>query len=305
MELQWPLMLFTLFVAGGAGTLGAVSLGALLGRSKKVYLAGLAVSFGSFVFGGLCSVAHLQTPANYFKQLGNVTSGINQEIAMLGVCMVLIALSFILIRRGGEEASPNKALAAISIVASLCLVIVMSHSYMMPSIPSWNTVLLPLYYLLNSAVLGGFSFALLLALFDKENQNGKIALIILGSLVALAIIIFAYVAFFGSVSYESRLWWDAAAGPVDSAGNATAIADPDPSAIAVRILVGDLAGLFWGAVVVIGLALPLFASVLMWVKRSDPKVVIGVVIAALVCLVIGGLAFRALIYLSGASYFAY
>ena len=76
----------------------------------------------------------------------------------------------------------------------------------------------------------------------------------------------------------------------------------DPASIGERMLSGDLAMLFWGGVVAVGLVLPLAALV---VSRKAPRASVGATATAVVLVLLGGLAFRALLYCAGASLLVY
>jgi len=160
MELQWPLIIFTTFICLAAGLFGALQVAALLDKAyERVEEKGLIIAFVLLIIGGLSSVLHLRTPSRYFGQFGNVTSGINHEIIGMAIVGLLMVIVFYQLKRNGEV---SKALRIISVIFCAVLVFVMGHSYIMPSIPIWNTYLLPVFYLANAALLGALCLGALM-----------------------------------------------------------------------------------------------------------------------------------------------
>lgn len=304
MELQWPLILFTLFVTLGAGAMGAVGICSILGKHSKTALPGLVVSFASLVIGGLCSVAHLQTPQHYFNQLGNIASGINQEVIALGLCVILIIASFVKLRREGEGGAIGKVLGALDVAFAVILVLVMSHSYLMPAIPAWNTLLLPLFYVANAAAFGTFVQVALCGVYAPEENLKKLSLIALCAMALVAVVTIAYVIYLNCADYAPRVWWDGAAGPADANGSATALPMQSSAIVVAQMLGGSLAGAFWGGVVVAGIAAPAAFGFASWHLESGRKAAYAA-LGAVVLFAIGMIAFRGLLYVSALGYFAY
>lgn len=304
MELQWPLIFFTLFVAAGAGFYCTAAASALTGKATEIQRPSLIAGTATLIVGGLCSVFHLQTPLNYFNQLGNFASGINQEIVALGISIMVAAIALFVMKNDAQHGM-SKAVAGVLGVASLVLVCVMAHSYLMPAIPTWDTLLLPVYYLANTAVFAALAFGLMERAVGIAESSSKASVAAIVALAALVTISIAYVAYFGSVDYAPRLWWDGNGGPVDAAGAATAVPAADPSAIAGAIFAGAYAGLFWGVAIIAGAVAPAIAVALAWRKPLAKNASIAAYVGSIALVCAGGIAFRALLYVSAASYFLY
>lgn len=292
MELQWPLVVFTTFICLSAGTFGFISVASMKKEYARIQLPGLITAFAALVIGGLASVLHLQTPARYFGQFGNITSGINQELIALGLVAIAMVVYFVRLRRKGDA---GRAVKVVSALLSVVLVLVMSHSYMMASMPAWNTILLPLYYLLDAASLGALVMALLMAVCTEDDTACSKAIVVaIAAVVLLALAVVAFAVFFCSLAgagYTQAMHVDLLTVP-----------PVDPASIGERMLSGDLAMLFWGGVVAVGLVLPLAALV---VSRKAPRASVGATATAVVLVFLGGLAFRALLYCAGASLLVY
>ncbi|MDR3315722.1 MAG: dimethyl sulfoxide reductase anchor subunit, partial [Coriobacteriales bacterium] len=150
MELQWPLMIFTLFICLGAGTFGVAGLLTALKKAPGIQLPATLVALVAIVIGGIASFLHLQHWDRLFNGFGHLTSGITQELIGI-VVLVAAAVVYLVLARRGEL--PVWA-GALALVVSVALVVVMANSYTMEARPVWDTPLLWLYYLAN-AVLSG------------------------------------------------------------------------------------------------------------------------------------------------------
>ncbi|MCR5582104.1 MAG: hypothetical protein K6F70_00590 [Eggerthellaceae bacterium] len=137
MELQWPLILFTTFLSASAGLFGAQGVYAIVGRGRLVQMRALVASFVMLALGGIAVFFHLTHPDRLFNGFGHITSGITQELIAIVVMAIVMVLFFVLLRRS-EEQLPAW-LGVLAVVSAVALVVVMGHSYMMPSRPAWNS----------------------------------------------------------------------------------------------------------------------------------------------------------------------
>ncbi|RNM42368.1 dimethyl sulfoxide reductase anchor subunit family protein, partial [Eggerthella sinensis] len=160
MELQWPLILFTVLVAWSAGLFGAQSLAALRGDGGRAQMASLVASVVLLAAGGIAVFFHLQHWERIFNGFGHLTSGITQELIAIVVVVALMVVYFVFLRKGSGV---PKWLAALSLAMSVVLVAVMAHSYTMAARPAWDSVLWILAVLGEACVLGPVSFLVILA----------------------------------------------------------------------------------------------------------------------------------------------
>ena len=179
MELQWPLILFTTFVAWSAGLFGAQGAAALAGEGRRAQMPALIGSAALLAVGGIAVFFHLEHWERIFNGFGNPTSGITQELACIVVVGVLMVVAFVMLRRGagdgaaagaangeagraaGDDGAPAlpKWLAALMIAAAALLVLVTGHSYMMAARPAWDSLLGPLTLLGAACAAGPLTFA--------------------------------------------------------------------------------------------------------------------------------------------------
>ena len=162
MELQWPLILFTTFVAWSAGLFGAQGAAALAGEGRRAQMPALIGSAALLAVGGVAVFFHLEHFERIFNGFGNPTSGITQEVVCVVVVGALMVVAFVVLRRaaGGDEAPAlPKWLAALMIAAAALLVLVTGHSYMMAARPAWDSLLGPLTLLGAACAAGPLTFA--------------------------------------------------------------------------------------------------------------------------------------------------
>ena len=184
MELQWPLILFTTFVAWSAGLFGAQGAAALAGEGRRAQMPALIGSAALLAVGGIAVFFHLEHWERIFNGFGNPTSGITQELACIVVVGVLMVVAFVMLRRGagdgaaagaangeagraaGDDGAPAlpKWLAALMIAAAALLVLVTGHSYMMAARPAWDSLLGPLTLLGAACAAGPLTFAAIAAI---------------------------------------------------------------------------------------------------------------------------------------------
>lgn len=286
MEIWWPLVFFTLFTCLAAGTFAGIGAAAFLSKGEKLQWPGLLTAFGALVLAGVASFLHLEHPSRFFGQFGNIGSGINRELIMI-IVVGLVMVWYFVVLRGGKPVS--KVVSALAVITSAVLVVVMADSYLMASRPVLDTILLPLYYLAGAAVSGALTLLILSKLIgEEESLSAGLSKGALYSLGALALVTAGYVAHIGSAARNAYVTASVViydVGPVQPT---------DPTAALSRILSGDLALLFWGAVVVLGLALP--AAVLLLGKGKPAKTYAGLAGAGLFSALVGGVAFRAILY---------
>ncbi|MDR0514740.1 MAG: dimethyl sulfoxide reductase anchor subunit [Coriobacteriaceae bacterium] len=289
MEIQWALIIFTLFTAFGSGLFAIQGLLALLGKGEKIQLPALVTAFAAIVVGGLASFTHLQHWDRAFNGFGRLTSGITQELIGIVVVVLCMVVYFVFLRRG----SIPKGIGAVALVLGVALIVVMTTSYMMPARPVWTTPLLYLFYLSQGLVAGGAA-AWIIAEAVKEGPAvglGAKTTAIGGALVVVALVAYAF--YIASVQFTD----------VGNYFDPTQPTKPmtDISSYLTLLVSGSLAPQFWSAVVVGGMV-PAAAGIIRWKKEGGGLAFAAV---ALVAALAGGLAFRFAIYVLGGSVFIF
>lgn len=198
MEYQWPLILFTTFIAWSAGTIACQAAGALNESHASAQKVSLAVSFALLIVGGISVFFHLQHWERIFNGFGHITSGITQELIFIVVMFVVMVAYFISLRKSSDGAIPP-VVCYVAIVSAVLLVAVMGHSYQMASRPAWDSVFGALSLLGGGASAGAATFALVsVASGDADaSVNGNL---VVWTSVAQVVVVVALVAFFAAAA---------------------------------------------------------------------------------------------------------
>jgi anaerobic dimethyl sulfoxide reductase subunit C (anchor subunit) len=293
-------MIFTLFVCLGAGIFAVQGLLAAMGKGAKLQLPALIASLVALVIGGIGSFLHLQHWERAFNGFGHLTSGITQELIGIVVFVAALLLYFIMMRRAKENKVP-KWCGVMAIIVSLALVYVMGHSYNMAARPVWNTALLPLYYITNSAFFGALTMMVIAAITKMKDVSQTLLAtwtLIAGCIQAVATA--AYTAYF-SLSAASFINGDYPFDPTQPTKVLT-----NPVTQLNSIVTGEHALLFWLGVVVVGLVIPLIlAFVTRRTDTSQSTITLALGTCALVSAVAGALCLRVILYLLGFSVFVF
>ncbi len=369
MEIQWPLILFTFFncLAGGIFLMQGIL--TLSGKGKAMQLASCISAIVALAIGGLSVFFHLQHPLRMLNGFGHITSGITIELIFVIVFAIAVVLYFLMMRRSEEGVAP-KWCAVLAIVVSLALPFATGDSYLMSAIPVWDTMLLPLYYVVATVMLGGLA-AMIIAGATKADDAVKlsatvafigavvcavvsviyavaisgmganytemqyylmsaipvwdtmllplyyvVATVMLGGLAAMiiagatkaddAVKLSATVAFIGAVvcAVVSVIYAVAISGMGANYTEMQYYFDPTLPDVAMRqseqitgaILAGEHAVAFWLGNVAIGCAVPAVLAALVMTGKIPAEKALAVAVVALVCAVIGTIVWRVLLY---------
>ncbi len=137
MELQWPLILFTTFVAWCAGLFGTQCLYVIRGKGEKTQFVAWIMAAILLVVGGISVFLHLEHRGRIFNGFGHITSGITQEFISIIAIAVVAVVFLVMLKKNG---SVPRAVGIVGLIFSIIMVAVTGHSYMMASLPAWNTV---------------------------------------------------------------------------------------------------------------------------------------------------------------------
>lgn len=267
MNIQWPLVLFSLIAGTGGSLFAFAGLSEFCGGMKKTRESATIVAIVLIIVGGCLSMLHLANPLHVMSAVTNLLSfsGISMELILLGICFVLMAAYLIVSKRAPKPAA-LKALGALGIVFGLLLGFFCGHGYVIEAQPTWNTNTLPFAYLGSCLASGAFLWALVAR---RCKSSGE-----LSGHEGAAMLIAAIICALGLLSYAIFLGADA--------GSAHAVA-------------------FWGGVVVLGTAGTLVCAIAGF--RTD-RVAFPQkwAIAGLVCAFLGGLSLRCIMWLCATGY---
>ena len=163
MDIQWSLLLFSLLAGTGGSLLAYVGLSQFCGFGARSRRNLIIASLVLVVVGGLFSVLHLEQKANIMAAAANVFSfsPISIELIMVGLNVIVGIVYLVMVIKETGELS-LKVVAALGILFGLLIGYATGSGYQMGAQPMWNTVLLPLCYLVTDLALAGAVYVLVL-----------------------------------------------------------------------------------------------------------------------------------------------
>ncbi|MCD8316332.1 MAG: dimethyl sulfoxide reductase anchor subunit, partial [Eggerthellaceae bacterium] len=191
MEIQWPLVLFTLFAGAGGGAMVLLCFADLFNMGRKLGRIGCYVIAVLLVVGGLCSIAHLAQQSHILSVLTNIGSfsGVSLELIGLIVSFVLIVLYWLFCREGQNDTA-RRVFAVLCGIAGLIFCWILGSSYVIASRPAWDTLLLPCGYWSSGIALGGSLFLSLAVILKIDVPKLKILTYIVLIEIAIQFIVF-------------------------------------------------------------------------------------------------------------------
>ena len=232
---------------------------------------------------------HLEHWERIFNGFGHMTSGITQELIAIVVLAVVMVVYFVYLRRGGDEAKVPAWLAAVGLVLAVVLVAVMGHSYMMASLPAWDSVL-QIGSLLGAACgFGPATMAVLCAVKDESlDYTAKVNVI--GQIVNVVLVVAYLVAMQATVGAYTQVdfWFDPTQPTMDIAP--TGVTEPLSGASLPFSVVALIAAACGVAGAFVGKA------------KKDWKVWGAVCVA---CVLVSALALRVVFYMTGISIYPF
>lgn len=279
MSIQWALVFFLLLVGWGCGvyTVSVITTD-WLGQTKQIRMISMITSLVLLALGGFTSVLHLTHPSRIFLALSNPTSGIFMEASFIGITAIIIIIYMVALKRNAADRT-LKIIGTIGMIPAVILAYAIGNSYTLASRPAWDTILLPLNYFVSAAVMG-FATVAILAAREKELDTNAVSFLNRGTVIAIAtqaVFLIAYLIYLGVAPY------------------------PDSSRSPSRVLSGDLAALFWVGIVVVGLLVPAILLIQLKKKMAEIQVVLTRIGISLICIIIGSVSLRALVFTIGSS----
>lgn len=300
MEVQYPLVFFTLLLCLSAGIMAFQGGLIIAGKgTTKFHIAAVITEAVALVLGGIASFLHLHHWERIFNGFGHITSGITQELIGVVVLAIVMIITFVMIRKTKAADKPlPKWVGFVALIVGVIMGFVCAHSYYMESIPAWSNPTLYLYYYSSEFILGATgAWAVAAATKQDAPVLSKLALLTLIAAVVAAVVAIICAVYYSTISFHD-------------VGIAFHTTDPTaPAAVAAAeetvssLLAGENAPLFWGGVIVVGALVPAVAGLL---KMRKPEGAVGWAIVAVICALLGGIAFRILLYvvaLTGYVYF--
>lgn len=214
---ELPLAIFTTLAPMGAGAfvvLAAAFCTMKLDEAKTKAIDRFSlIPLGLIAVGFIASFFHLASPLKAYGVLSGIGhSPLSNEIAV-GMVFFVAAIVYVALGLAGKlSASARKPFALVVAVLALVFSLFTGLAYMMPTIPSWDSPLVPLE-MVGSALLGGALLALVvLALakaFDGADGHVMKSVAFLAGVVGFVAVAVALVGHFDMLG---ELWSPAVAG---------------------------------------------------------------------------------------------
>lgn len=260
MDIQWPLVLFTVLNGIGGWLIAGASLNEFTQKAKKPDVRMIALVLGIIlvIVAGICSAFHLSHPERMMNALSHPTSGIFVEALLTGLLALATIIYIVLIKRNASQ-SAIKVIAIIAGILGIVLPAATGCSYLMEGRPGWDTPLFPLACIATTGVSGLSVYLTILAVKHDEDdaivQNARIVM------------------WFGIASIVLSIIW--------ACSNGSAF--------------GAYAALFWIGVVCIGGVIPTICAGM--AMRGGNRQALST--AAAVTSIVGSFAFRCFMWLMG------
>lgn len=288
MELQWPLILFTTFIAWSAGLLATQGICALRNEGNKSQMKSLVVSAVLLAVGGIAVFFHLQHWERIFNGFGHLSSGITQEFIAVVIVAIVMVIMFAYLRRNANDPHLPAWLSILAIIAAVALLFSCGHSYMMAARPAWNSVFEVVSLFGGACILGPASFAIISA---KEEKGSTVGFATMAGSVVNVVFSVAYLVAMSMASYTE---FDA------TYFDPTAPTQPMVDVSSLNAFSGD--ALLPSVLVIVG-ALAACVTAFMAKKQPDKRVAWAAV--ALAAALVSVVALRVVFYQLGVSVFAF
>lgn len=284
MEIQWPLLIFSVLLGVTSGSFVFLAVGELRGKFRDVRFAGALIALICLAVGGCVSVLHMGHPERATHLLGNLGSGLSKELFVVAIMGIVALIYLVLAKKDYPTAS--KVSGVLGGVIGLVLPFVAGASYLIAARPAWDSIALPLMFLGAGLALGMTLMCGLVLLRGADDERGFALKLALAGVLIMVVTSLAYVIWIAVAPYQA------------------------PTRSIERLIAGDMAVMFWAGVVVIGIVVPVALTALACVQSTkgagdsgtvQPKQLAMYLFAACACTAIGAVVIRIIMYGVGTS----
>ena len=284
MEIQWPLLIFSVLLGVTSGSFVFLAVGELRGKFRDVRFAGALIALICLAVGGCVSVLHMGHPERATHLLGNLGSGLSKELFVVAIMGIVALIYLVLAKKDYPTAS--KVSGVLGAVLGLVLPFVAGASYLIAARPAWDSIALPLMFLGGGLAMGMTLMCGLVLLRGADDERGFALKLALAGVLIMAVTTVAYVIWIAVAPYQA------------------------PTRSIERLISGDMAVMFWAGVVVIGIVVPVALTALACVQSTkgagdsgtvQPKQLAMYLFAACACTAIGAVVIRIIMYGVGTS----
>lgn len=202
----------------------------------------------------------------------------------------MVLVLFFLMMRRSEEGMVPKWVGVVAIVVGLALCAVTGDSYLMSALPVWDTMMLPVYYVVNACFFGGLIGMIIAGAVKCEDAFGFTAKVALVAGVVQCVVLVIYAVLInnmGGLFTEVTYYFDPTLPDVGMV---------DTDAVVGSILTGSNALAYWAGVQLVGVVVPVVLAFLALRANAAAKL-ISFGGLGLACAVVGGFIWRCLLYM--------
>ena len=105
MEIQWPLLIFSVLLGVTSGSFVFLAVGELRGEFRDVRFAGALIALICLAVGGCVSVLHMGHPERATHLLGNLGSGLSKELFVVAIMGIVALIYLVLAKKDYPTAS--------------------------------------------------------------------------------------------------------------------------------------------------------------------------------------------------------
>ena len=242
MEIQWPLLIFSVLLGVTSGSFVFLAVGELRGKFRDVRFAGALIALICLAVGGCVSVLHMGHPERATHLLGNLGSGLSKELFVVAIMGIVALIYLVLAKKDYPTAS--KVSGVLGGVIGLVLPFVAGASYLIAARPAWDSIALPLMFLGGGLAMGMTLMCGLVLLRGADDERGFALKLALAGVLIMVVTSLAYVIWIAVAPYQA------------------------PTRSIERLIAGDMAVMFWAGVVVIGIVVPVALTALACVQST-------------------------------------
>lgn len=167
---ELPLAVFTTLAPVGAGAFIALGIAFAAGRFSDEQLKAIdkmtLVPFVVAAIGFVASMVHAANPAHAFSIFTGLGSSPLSNEVCIGMVFMLVALVYVVLALAGKLGGARKGLAIVVAVLGAVFALFVGAAYMVPTVQSWDSVLVPLQ-MLGFALAGGVALGALVLMLAK------------------------------------------------------------------------------------------------------------------------------------------
>ena len=171
---ELPLAVFTTLAPIGAGAFIALAIAFTAGKFSDEQLKAIdkmtLVPFVVAAIGFIASMAHAANPAHAFGIFTGLGSSPLSNEDCIGLVFMLVALVYVILALAGKLGGARKGLAIVVAVLGAVFALFVGAAYMIPTVQSWDSVLVPLQ-MLGFALAGGVALGALVLMLAKVGDE--------------------------------------------------------------------------------------------------------------------------------------